>query len=203
MESAALVSGEYSSSDENTEKKEKGIPCDVNYEEVGMDMGSSSASETEDDRHDGVKTNSKGREDESLFSSKEDYEAYQNQFKDNPEEQKLVDEEEKSEYGESTNKNCKTNNHTEYGESNERDEYGRCQPSKNKNPKRIKSPEVPQSSPREPHRRNNQFQRNENEDTTSREETKQKQPNKRLEFLSQCTILKKFILVKLNNPPTP
>ena len=182
MESAALVCGEYSSGDENTEMKVKGIQCDVNYDEVGMDMGSSSASETEDDKHGAVEKNSKRRADEVLFSSKEEFEAYQKQFKDNPEEQKFVDEEEKSEYAESKNKNFKTNNHTEYGESNERDEYGRCEPSKNKNPKRINSPEVPQSSAREPHRRTNQFQKNEDEDMTCRDETKQKQPNKRLEF---------------------
>ena len=180
MESAALVCGEYSSGDENTEMKAKGIQCDVNYDEVGMDMGSSSASETEDDKHGGAETNSTSRVDEALFSSKEEYEAYQKQFKDNPKEKN--DDEEKSEYAESKNRVFKTNNHTEYGENNERDEYGRCQPSKSKNPKRINSPEVPQSSTREPHRRTNQIQRNENEDITYRDETKQKQPNKRLEF---------------------
>ena len=183
MESTALVCGEYSSGDEITEMKGKNIQADVNYDEVGMDMGSSSASETEDDKYSGLEKGSKRRVDDALFSSKEEYEAYQKQFKDTPEQGTLDEEEVQSDYTGSKNKTFTTNNHTEYGESIERDEYGGCQPSKHKNPKRLHSPEVPQSSAREPHRRSKQFQRNENEEITCRDETKQKQPNKRLEFL--------------------
>ena len=180
MEASALVCGEYSSGDENTDMKGKGIQSDVNYEEVGMDIGSSSASDTEDEKHDGLEVNNTEQGvDVALFSSKEEYEAYQNQFKDKSHKDKAQNTEEKSEYGELDNKNVAQHNHTEYGGNNENDEYGRCQPSKSKNTKSVNSPEIPQSSAREPHRRTNQFQKNDNEDDTRRDEIKQKQPNKR------------------------
>ena len=99
MESAALVSGEYSSGDENEDGRAK----DVNYDEVGMDMGSSSGSESENENDDSASKDAHPTSKEDLFTSKEEYEAYQNQFEKVSSDKKNV--EEGSEYGTGTSDN--------------------------------------------------------------------------------------------------
>jgi len=184
MESAALVSGEYGSGDENTEQKRKKVQSDVNYEEVGMDMGSSS-SEPEDDVNNDNRKEKKVHQPvcEGIFSSKKEYEAYQNQFKEKYrdekyQEQKHLKNDANSEYGGNNEETFKAEPRVENKEENDNDEYGRCQPSSNKKPKLVSSREASPTSAREPHRRNLQLHRDE-DNLMERIEAKQKQPNKR------------------------
>ena len=78
---SALVCGEYSSGEEELEQQTRDKQCDVNYDEVGMDMGSSCSSGKEDEGNDDDHVDKKQHSvDAGLFSSKHEYEAYQNQF---------------------------------------------------------------------------------------------------------------------------
>ena len=188
MESA-LVCGEYSSGEENTELKGRDNHCDVNYDEVGMDMGSSCSSGQEDEGFNNKEENIETSHsvDEGLFSSKEEYEAYQNQFKsgppeiDNKETEFQEDPNMESEYGRSRNEKMNKDTHSDYGEDNvEKDEYGGWQPSSKNKSKNTRSCETSPSSAREPHRRTNHLKRSDDDENfMSREEIKQKQPQKR------------------------
>ena len=115
MESAALVSGEYSSGDENEDGRAK----DVNYDEVGMDMGSSSGSESENQNEDSESKEAHPTVRDGLFTSKEEYEAYQNQFKGVSDDKK--NDEERSEYGTNASDNY-DNNKMAVSEDIEKDE---------------------------------------------------------------------------------
>ena len=120
MDSAALVSGEYSSGDENEACRAK----DVNYDEVGMDMGSSASESENEDNLKYKETHPTVRD--GLFSSKEEYDAYQDQFKgasnDNistrgSQNQEMCD----SEYGAGAKNNSSTSKQS-FGETSEKDD---------------------------------------------------------------------------------
>ena len=179
MESTALVSGEYSSGDENDDGRAK----DVNYDEVGMDMGSTSGSESENECNTESKELHHSVRD-GLFTSKEEYEAYQNQFgnvssdkKDTSSSPKQEDAD--SEYGTKARNNANINKQPS-GDSIEKDEYGGYQPTTSKKASR-ESPHKQSSSPtREPRRRTDLQNKNENYKSNINDAASQKQPNNRL-----------------------
>ena len=178
MESTALVSGEYSSGDENEDGRAK----DVNYDEVGMDMGSTSGSESENE----CNTESKELHHpvrDGLFTSKEEYEAYQNQFENVSSDKKDTSsspkqEDADSEYGTKARNNANINKQPS-GDSIEKDEYGGYQPTTSKKASR-ESPHKQSSPTREPRRRTDLQNKNENYKSNINDTASQKQPNNRL-----------------------
>jgi len=183
MESSALVCGEYSSGDENDPKR-KGGQSDVNYDEVGMDMGSSCSSEQEDE---GNQDKPNPDDDDkpvavNLFSSKEEYEAYESQFGSKSEHKneskaKFEDSPNNSHHKRERNEALHWKDASEYGETFDKDEYGGCQPSSSRKSKTTASRETV-STAREPHRRANHSQNYESNIHESNEET-ERQPTKR------------------------
>ena len=175
MESAALVSGEYSSGDENETCRAK----DVNYDEVGMDMGSSASESENEGNLESKETHPTVRD--GLFSSKEEYDAYQNQFKvasndeistPGSQNQEMCD----SEYG-TSGKNSNIRKQS-FGDSSEKDEYGGYQPINSKTTKESSHP-ISSSPTREPRRRTDLINKNEDCASNEYELATEKQPNKR------------------------
>ena len=185
---AALVCGEYGSGEENTETNSLKMQSDVNYEEVGMDMESSSSSEQEDGiNDDGGKNEMHQLINEGMFSSKEEYKTYQDQFNAEPstkgqQDNDLQDETNVgSEYGGSRGDKTNKISHSEYGDDDDKDEYGGWHPSvktkSKKEPSRDTSPPYLQGS----HKRDSRSPRNDSGDSfMSREEAKRKLSLKRL-----------------------
>ena len=173
-----LVCAGYSSEEDDSEKRKQAsrVENDVNYDNVVMDMGSScedsddqcAASEGNGDQS--TKDVEKGESlDLGLFSSKDEYKAYQNQFESRSGSRGRTDKQEKeiqenaNEYGKESSseyggcnpvnaKKCKLDTETdEYGGmGGEKDEYGSFQP-KPKNINRESSP----VTARGPHSRDN------------------------------------------------
>lgn len=193
MESTALVSGEYSSGDENEDGRAK----DANYDEVGMDMGSTSGSESENECNTESKEIHHSVRD-GLFTSKEEYEAYQNQFRNVSTDKKDTScspkqEGADSEYGNKA-RNDSNINKQPLGDSIEKDEYGGYQPTTSKKASR-ESPHKQSSSPtREPRRRTDLPNKNENYKSNINDTASQKQPNKR-QSLSEERLQDKLLLL--------
>ena len=176
MDSAALVSGEYSSGDETEGCRAK----DVNYDEVGMDMGSSASESENEVKLEFKETHPTVRD--GLFSSKEEYDAYQNQFKgasndkistSGSQNQKMCD----SEYGTGAENNSNISKQS-FGETSEKDEYGGYQPINSKATNEGSHP-ISSSPTREPRRRTDLINKNEDDASNAYELATEKQPNKR------------------------
>ena len=176
MESAALVSGEYSSGDENETCRAK----DVNYDEVGMDMGSSASESENEDNLESKESHPTVRD--GLFSSKEEYDAYQNQFKGasndkigapGSQNQKMCD----TGYGTGRKNNSNASKQS-FDDSSERDEYGGYQPINSKATKEGSHP-ISSSPTREPRRRTDLINKTEDCESNEYELATEKQPNKR------------------------
>ena len=205
---SALVCGEYSSGEEELEQQARAKQSDVNYDEVGMDMGSSCSSGAENDGNDENVDEKQESIDAGLFSSKDEYEAYHTQFPSRPpgrgnkgrsqNERSKKHHETVSEYGagdvdseygggaeNASNKQDK-NTHSEYvddGNHGDRDEYGGWQPNNptiSNKPKTGASRNSSPPSTREPHRRGNSSKGKDGPDSfTSRDEEKQNEHQKR------------------------
>ena len=185
---SALVCGEYSSGEEELELQARNKQSDVNYDEVGMDMESSSSSEQEDGiKDDGEKNEMHQSINEGLFSSKEEYKTYQDQFNDEPSTKRKQENDFQdktnvgSEYGGSRGDKTDKISHSEYGDDHDKDEYGGWHPSvkrKSKNePSQDTSPPYLEGS----HKSDSSLPRNDAGDSfMSREEAKQKLSLKRL-----------------------
>ena len=200
---SALVCGEYSSGEEELEQQGRAKQSDVNYDEVGMDMGSSCSSGPENDGNDENIDEKQDSIDAGLFSSKDEYEAYHTQFASRPPERgnkgRIQNEKSKkncetineygageveSEYGgrESASNKEDKNTHSEYVDDEnygDRDEYGGWTPSKptiSNKPKNGASRNSSSPSTREPHRRGNSSKgKDEPDSLTPRDDEKQHQ----------------------------
>ena len=202
MESSALVCGEYSSGDENDPKR-KGGQSDVNYDEVGMDMGSSCSSEQEDE---GNQDKPNPDDDDktvavNLFSSKEEYEAYESQFGSKSEHKneskaKFEDSTNNSHHERERNEALHSKDASEYGETVDKDEYGGCQPSSSRKSKTTASREA-ESTAREPHRRANHSQNYESNIHESNEES-ERQPTKRYTIFMKICLKKIYSLYTIS-----
>ena len=155
-------------------------------------MGSSCSSEQEDE---GNQEKPNPRDDDktvavNLFSSKEEYEAYESQFGNKSEHKneskaKFEDSPNNSRQGREQNEALHSKDASEYGETVDKDEYGGCQPSSSRKSKTKASRET-DSPAREPHRRAHHSQNYESNIHESNEET-ERQPSKRYTlFINTC-----------------